>query len=60
MCETCGCGDTNLVPVEIQESLLAHNDAVAAHYREHFRRADGNSMKMPGSFAMAVDARHSR
>ena len=26
MCETCGCGDPEVVPIEIQESLLATND----------------------------------
>ena len=38
MCETCGCGDPEVVPVEVQESLLAGNDLTAAHNREHFRR----------------------
>jgi hydrogenase nickel incorporation protein HypB len=36
MCDTCGCGDTKLVPVEIQEGLLAGNDRTAAHNRAHF------------------------
>ncbi len=38
MCETCGCGDSEMVPVEIQESLLAGNDAQAAHNRGTSRR----------------------
>ena len=36
MCDTCGCGDTKLVPVELQERLLADNDRMAAHNRAHF------------------------
>jgi hydrogenase nickel incorporation protein HypB len=51
MCETCGCGDPEVVPVEIQESILANNDHRAQHNREHFQR-DGvvaiNLMGSPG------------
>jgi hydrogenase nickel incorporation protein HypB len=36
MCETCGCGDPEVVPIEVQESLLAANDSQAEHNREHF------------------------
>jgi hydrogenase nickel incorporation protein HypB len=36
MCDTCGCGDTTIVPVAIQERLLADNDRVALHNRDHF------------------------
>jgi len=36
MCDTCGCGDPDLVPVEVHESLLAGNDERARHNREHF------------------------
>jgi hydrogenase nickel incorporation protein HypB len=57
MCETCGCGDPALVPVEVHESLLAGNDRVAGHNREHFR-AHGvlaiNLMGSPGSGKTAV------
>ncbi len=57
MCETCGCGDPELVPVEIQESLLANNDRTAQHNREHFV-ADGvlavNLMGSPGSGKTAL------
>ena len=57
MCETCGCGDTELVPVEIQHSLLAANDRVAQHNRDHFA-AGGllaiNLMGSPGSGKTAV------
>ena len=36
MCETCGCGDPEIVPVEIKENLLRENDHIAGHNREHF------------------------
>jgi hydrogenase nickel incorporation protein HypB len=57
MCETCGCGDPELVPVEVQESLLAGNDRVAGHNREHFAAAGVlavNLMGSPGSGKTAV------
>ncbi len=36
MCETCGCGDPNLVSVDVHDKILAVNDRTAAHLREHF------------------------
>ncbi|MCP4205088.1 MAG: hydrogenase nickel incorporation protein HypB [bacterium] len=57
MCETCGCGDPELVPIEIQESILAGNDRVAAHNREHFAGAGVlaiNLMGSPGSGKTAL------
>jgi hydrogenase nickel incorporation protein HypB len=57
MCETCGCGDTKLVPVEVQQNLMAHNDHSAAHNREHFEAAGVvaiNLMGSPGSGKTAV------
>lgn len=36
MCDTCGCGDPELVPIEIQDKILAVNDRQAMHNREHF------------------------
>ena len=57
MCETCGCGDTDLVSVEVQESLLAANDRTAHHNREHFAAAGVlaiNLMGSPGSGKTAV------
>ncbi len=57
MCETCGCGDPELVPVEIQQSILAGNDRVAAHNREHFADAGLlaiNLMGSPGSGKTAL------
>ena len=57
MCETCGCGDPELVPIEIQQDILAGNDRVAAHNREHFAAADVlaiNLMGSPGSGKTAM------
>ena len=57
MCETCGCGDPEVVPVEIQESLLAANDRRAEHNREHFAAAGVlaiNLMGSPGSGKTAL------
>jgi len=57
MCEDCGCGDPELVPVEIHERILSENDEVAAHNREHFVEAGVlaiNLMGSPGSGKTAV------
>jgi hydrogenase nickel incorporation protein HypB len=57
MCEDCGCGDTALVPVDVHERILAGNDALAAHLREHFVDAGVlaiNLMGSPGSGKTAI------
>ena len=57
MCQDCGCGDHELVPVEVQEKLLAGNDKTAAHNREHFAEAGVlaiNLMGSPGSGKTAL------
>jgi len=36
MCDTCGCGDPDVVSVEVQDRILAKNDRIAGHNREHF------------------------
>jgi hydrogenase nickel incorporation protein HypB len=57
MCDTCGCGDHDLVPVEIHQSLLAANDRLAAHVREHFVEHGVlaiNVMGSPGSGKTAL------
>ena len=57
MCTTCGCGDPELVPVELHEKILAGNDRAAAHNREHFRESGVlalNVMGSPGSGKTAV------
>ena len=57
MCDSCGCGDTHVVPVDVHQRLLAANDRVAAHNREHF--ADHqvvaiNLMGSPGAGKTAI------
>ncbi|MEO8034760.1 MAG: hydrogenase nickel incorporation protein HypB, partial [Acidobacteriota bacterium] len=57
MCQDCGCGDVNLVPLELQTRILARNDDVAAHNRAHFRERGIfaiNLMGSPGSGKTAV------
>lgn len=57
MCDTCGCGDSDLVPVEIQERILSGNERTARHNREHFEQAGVfaiNLMGSPGSGKTAV------
>jgi len=49
MCEDCGCGDPEIVPVEIKESILAGNDRTAAHNREHFAGAGVLAINLMGS-----------
>jgi hydrogenase nickel incorporation protein HypB len=57
MCDTCGCGDPEVVPIEIRQNILADNDHRAEHNREHFV-AHGvlaiNVMGSPGSGKTAV------
>ena len=49
MCTTCGCGDTELVPVELHEKILAGNDRTAAHNRQHFRESRVLALNLMGS-----------
>jgi hydrogenase nickel incorporation protein HypB len=49
MCETCGCGDETLVPVEVHDRLLAENDRTANHLREHFRELGVLALNLMGS-----------
>ena len=64
MCDTCGCGDPAVVPVDVHEKILAGNDRAAAHNRGHFRERHVtavNLMGSPGSGKTAVleaTARH--
>jgi hydrogenase nickel incorporation protein HypB len=48
MCGTCGCGDHELVPVDVHERILAGNDKGAAHNREHFRAAGVTAINLMG------------
>lgn len=57
MCQDCGCGDVNLVPLDVQQRILARNDDVAAHNRAHFRERGifaVNLMGSPGSGKTAI------
>ena len=49
MCTTCGCGDTELVPVELHEKILAGNDRAARHNREHFVESGVLALNLMGS-----------
>jgi hydrogenase nickel incorporation protein HypB len=57
MCQDCGCGDPELVPVEVQRHVLHKNDHMAAHLREHFQERGVlavNVMGSPGSGKTAL------
>jgi hydrogenase nickel incorporation protein HypB len=49
MCTDCGCGDTELVPVELHDRILAGNDRTARHNREHFEEAGVLAINLMGS-----------
>src|ERR1044071_8104252 len=56
MCQDCGCGDPDVVPIDVQHRILAKNDATASQNREHFVD-DGilcvNLMGSPGAGSSA-------
>ena len=57
MCDTCGCGDPDVVSVDIQERILAKNDRIAKHNREHFAERNlicVNLMGSPGAGKTAI------
>ena len=57
MCQTCGCGDLQIVPIDVHERILASNDRTARHNREHFEERGVlavNLMGSPGSGQTAV------
>jgi hydrogenase nickel incorporation protein HypB len=57
MCESCGCGDSAIVPVDVHERLLAGNERTARHNREHFEKhgvVAVNLMGSPGSGKTAI------
>jgi len=49
MCETCGCGDPEIVAVDVHEKILAGNDRTARHNREHFTAAGVVTINLMGS-----------
>ena len=57
MCGTCGCGDPEIVPVNVHDRILAGNDRTAAHNREHFAKwsvVAVNLMGSPGAGKTAI------
>ena len=57
MCDSCGCGDSDIVPVAVHERILANNERAARHNREHFHDhqvAVINLMGSPGAGKTAV------
>jgi hydrogenase nickel incorporation protein HypB len=49
MCDTCGCGDPEVVSVEVREGVLAANDHRAQHNRAHFREHGVTAINLMGS-----------
>ena len=49
MCTDCGCGDTELVPVDLHERILAGNDKLARHNRDHFAEHGVVALNLMGS-----------
>ena len=57
MCDTCGCGDHEVVPLNVQDDILAGNRRRADHNRQHFRGHGVfavNLMGSPGAGKTAV------
>jgi hydrogenase nickel incorporation protein HypB len=57
MCDSCGCGDTSVIPLDVHERILAGNDRTARHNREHFHDHHVfavNLMGSPGAGKTAV------
>ncbi len=49
MCVDCGCGDTEIVSVELHDEILAVNNRTAQHNREHFDEHKLLSVNLMGS-----------
>jgi hydrogenase nickel incorporation protein HypB len=49
MCDTCGCGDPEVVSLEVREHILSGNDERARHNREHFREHGVTALNLMGS-----------
>jgi hydrogenase nickel incorporation protein HypB len=57
MCDSCGCGDPDIVPLDVQDDILSGNNHRARHNREHFRAHAVfavNLMGSPGAGKTAV------
>lgn len=49
MCQSCGCGDSKIVAIDLQENILAENNRTAQHNREHFREHRLRAVNLMGS-----------
>src|SRR5574339_909349 len=49
MCDSCGCGDPDIVPVEVHDRILAGNERTAAHNRLHFAERGVIAVNLMGS-----------
>lgn len=49
MCDSCGCGDPDIVPVEVHDRILAGNERTAAHNRQHFAERGVIAVNLMGS-----------
>jgi hydrogenase nickel incorporation protein HypB len=49
MCDSCGCGDPEVVPVDVSTKILAENDRRAAHNGAHFEEAGVVAINLMGS-----------
>ncbi len=49
MCDVCGCGDPEVVSVDVHERILTRNDAAAAHNRDHFEARGWLAINLMGS-----------
>lgn len=49
MCNDCGCGDPEILPLELQTKILSENDHVAAHNRSHFDETGVVAINLMGS-----------
>jgi hydrogenase nickel incorporation protein HypB len=49
MCQTCGCGDPEVVAVDVHDRILAANDGQARHNREHFAEHGVVAVNVMGS-----------
>jgi len=49
MCDVCGCGDPEIVSVDVHRRILGENERGASHNREHFRARGVPALNLMGS-----------
>lgn len=49
MCDSCGCGDASIVPVDVHDAILAGNNRTAQHNRAHFAERHVLAVNLMGS-----------